>query len=112
MKMNDEYTFTLTEDTILQRFQTALEQNGGSFISYKRTNYCSDQLFEVISLLELMGQRYPERAKAVAEKMIDVLLHTDTDDDWFPLSELKELYEIAGEVKELDEIGEIYCSYR
>lgn len=110
--MNDEYTFIINEDVLLQRFHDALYQNGGSFISYRRTSDCGDLISEVISLLEMMARRHPERAKAVAEKMIDALLHTDTDDDWFPIPQLKDLYEIAGEEKDFHEVGVIYCSYR
>lgn len=54
-------------------------------------------------------QRKPDEAKRIGREIIEKLLHTETDDNTFPLFELQEAYAIIGEEITYDEAGKLYC---
>lgn len=80
-----------------------------SFVSYKDVNSVSERLKDIFFQLEIMMLRKPDEAKRIGREIIEKLLHTETDDDTFPIFELQEVYSIIGEEITYDEAGELYC---
>lgn len=98
--------FLINWDTILFGYHQAV----GRFVSYKEVSKVCTRLYDLFYQLELMQQRKPEEAKSVCMELINLFLKVETDDDTFPIDELVRLYELAGEPKTYDEVGELYLS--
>lgn len=97
--------FLINREAILGEVDLLLS----GFVSYKDVNSVSAKLRDLFFLLEIMMQRKPDEAKRIGREIIEMLLHTETDDDTFPIFQLQEVYSIIGEEKTYDEVGELYC---
>ena len=76
----------------------ALNLFGGEYIPYDEvTKLEITCLFPLIRLLDTYYAVQPEAAKEAAERMIDVLKKTETDDDDFPLCTIRSIREAVGE---------------
>lgn len=98
------FPFLLTRDTIIPQLCRSL----GSFVSYKNSSCVSRQISRIVMMLKAMMERKPNQAKEIADEMIDILLHTGTDDDSFPVYEIQSLFALIGEEKTFDEVFEMY----
>lgn len=98
--------FLINRGTILSGYH----QTVGRFVSYKEVSKVYAGLYDLFYQLELMQQRKPEEAKSICKELINLLLKVETDDDTFPIDELVRLYELAGEPKTYDEVGELYLN--
>ena len=76
----------------------ALNLFGGDYIPYDEvTKLEITCLYPLIRLLDTYYAVQPEAAKEAAERMIDVLKKTETDDDDFPLCTIRSIREAVGE---------------
>ena len=76
----------------------ALNLFGGDYIPYDEvTKLEITCLYPQIRLLDTYYAVQPEAAKEAAERMIDVLKKTETDDDDFPLCTIRSIREAVGE---------------
>ena len=76
----------------------ALNLFGGDYIPYDEvTKLEITCLFPLIRLLDTYYAVQPEAAKEAAERMIDILKKTETDDDDFPLCTIRTIREAVGE---------------
>ena len=98
------FPFLLTRDTIIPQ----LHQSLGSFVSYNEAQYASEQISQIVIMLEAMRKRKPDQAREIVREVIDILLHTETDDDFFPVYEIQSLFILMGEEKTFDEVFEMY----
>ena len=76
----------------------ALDLFGGEYIPYDEVNKLEITcLYPLIRLLDTYYAVQPEAAAEAAERMIDILKKTETDDDDFPVCTIRAVREAVGQ---------------
>lgn len=84
----DEYLMPvrITKQSLIDELEVAINIHGdGGFISYKDTLAFDEAFYKITDKLEVLSNSgKKEDALAAGRKMVQILAHTETDDDYFP----------------------------
>lgn len=84
----DEYLMPvhITKQSLIDELEVAINIHGDrGFISYKATLAFDEAFYKIIDKLEVLyNSDKKEDALIAGRKMVQILAHTETDDDYFP----------------------------
>ena len=83
-------------DSLIEELEICLRMvSSGDAISYRETPVAELMLYMILEKLQILYQLEPDEAQTAARRMIQILEESNTDDDFFPHSQIQAIRSIA-----------------